>query len=119
VSCEALRIAVEKACLSFSNVAFFDFAAAKRTVCVGVWDAVVDENEADSVWNFALSCDHKEGPHLDLHQFVVVRSAFFKLSVLFSSRLCSSGDRSGCKTATTPSRPTILGNESVTPNACW
>src|SRR5579864_575781 len=44
-------------------------------------------------------------------------SAAFKISALFAKPLHSSSDSSGCSTAITPVRPTMLGNDRVTPNA--
>jgi hypothetical protein len=42
-------------------------------------------------------------------------SALRKLSALFCKPFCSSGESSGGKADMTPVRPTMLGNESVTP----
>ena len=51
--------------------------------------------------------------------FLALSSAFLNPSALRSSPLRSSAERSGRKTVMTPSRPTTLGSESVTPNARW
>ena len=48
---------------------------------------------------------------------LTLSSALRKLSALLSSALLSSDERTGCITATMPSEPTTLGNDSVTLNS--
>ena len=51
-------------------------------------------------------------------RYVLMRfNAFLKVSALRSSPLRSSADSSDCNTDITLVRPTMLGNDSVTPNA--